>query len=241
MMHEEPEEFNLPIGKAVGKNYQVIEFLGKGWEGEVYKIEEVRTGIIRAAKLFYKRQSPIRYPHIAYAKKLHLFRHCPVIIRFHHLDTMVIRGESVDYLISDFIDGQVLSSFVKNYPGQRLPLFEAMHLFYALVRGVEQIHFMNEYHGDIHFDNVMVRKRGLGFEVHLIDFLHLGQGSRQKIQIDVYDLIQTLYLLLGGTTHYAKLPQNIKYLLCGRKKQLIKQRFQNAGHLRIYLDNLKWG
>ena len=45
-------EFNLPPGVTIARKYEVLSKLGAGWEGEVYKIREIRTGIERAAKLF---------------------------------------------------------------------------------------------------------------------------------------------------------------------------------------------
>ena len=52
--------------------------------------------------------------------------------------------------------------------GRRLSPFEALHLLHALVRGVEEIHAVGEYHGDLHSDNIIVRRRGLGFEVKVV-------------------------------------------------------------------------
>ena len=37
--------FDLPAGRSIAGKYKVISNLGSGWEGEVYKIYEVKTGI----------------------------------------------------------------------------------------------------------------------------------------------------------------------------------------------------
>jgi hypothetical protein len=50
--------FDLEPGQKLGTSYRVEEFLGAGWEGEVYRVVEVPTGISRAAKLFYPRRNP---------------------------------------------------------------------------------------------------------------------------------------------------------------------------------------
>ena len=233
--------YELQIGRMLGRNYRVLEFLGKGWEGEVYKVEERQTGIVRAAKLFYAhRYAKNKKPSVIYAKKLYELRHCPVVIQYHNQDIAIVKKEITDFLISDFVEGEVLSQYIEKQKQARLPIFEAMHLFHALVQGVEQIHFHGEYHGDIHTDNIIVQRKGLGFEVKLIDLLHLGKSSNQKIQTDVYDLIQVLYEMLNGDKFYAKLPIHIKHLILGRKKSLISKKFKEAGHLRLYLDNLDW-
>ena len=42
--------FDLTAGRKIAGKYEVLSLLGAGWEGEVYKIREIRTGIERAAK-----------------------------------------------------------------------------------------------------------------------------------------------------------------------------------------------
>lgn len=50
------DEFNLAQGRIIAGKHEVIEKLGDGYESEVYKIQEVTTGIIRAAKLFFYKE-----------------------------------------------------------------------------------------------------------------------------------------------------------------------------------------
>tara|TARA_R110002110_G_scaffold415856_3_gene658455 strand:- start:30535 stop:31263 length:729 start_codon:yes stop_codon:yes gene_type:complete len=239
-LEAESESYALTPGRILGRNYRVLDYLGNGWEGEVYKVEECRTGIIRAAKLFYKHCYKITKPHIFYAKKLNKLRSCPIIIQYHNQDVVTVRKEKVDFLISDYVSGEVLSEFVAKQKNKKLNPFEALNLFYALVQGVEHIHFQGEYHGDLHADNIMIQRKGLSFEVKLIDFLHLGRPTKLKIQEDVYDLIGVFYDMLGGQKHYKDLPANIKGIILGRKKNLIAKKFKMAGHLRLYLENLTW-
>lgn len=234
------QAFKLIPGRMLGNNYEVTQFLGQGWEGEVYKVEEQATGVVRAVKLFYRRPGMKKAPHVAYAKKLFKLKSCPIVIQYHHQGTCRIHNERVDYLVSDFVDGVVLSKYIAMQPQQRLRPFEALHLFYALVQGVEHIHFLGDYHGDIHTDNIIVKRRGLNFEVHLIDFLHLGKPTRQYIQEDVFDLITVLYEMIGGVKYYHKMPKHIKQIILGRKRQLIAKHFKVAGHIRLFLENLSW-
>lgn len=236
----ENNRFELLPGRILGRNYRVLSYLGNGWEGEVYKVEECRTGIIRAAKLFYKHCYRYSKPHIYYAKKLYNLRTCPIIIQYHNQDVVTIKKEKVDFLISDYVTGDVLSNFIANQKNKKMHPFEALHLFYALVLGVEHIHFQGEYHGDLHTDNIMVTRKGLQFEVKLIDLLHLGQPTKEKMQQDIYDLIQVLYEMIGGTKHYRTMPDYIKSIILGRKKTLIAKKFKMAGHLRLYIENLDW-
>lgn len=238
-MSKSSAQYRFPQGKMLGRHYKVVDYLGHGWEGEVYKVEEVATGILRAAKLFYQHRYQNRnLPHIGYAKKLNRLRSCSIVIQYHHQDMITIKDKPVDFLVSDFVDGIVLSEFIKRQPRKRLLPFEALHLFYALVQGVEQIHFLGEYHGDIHTDNIIVKRKGLTFDVKLIDLLHMGKASKTRIQEDVYNLIDVLYEMLDGNHHYSKLPRHIKKIILGRKSSLISRYFKNAGQLRLFLENL---
>jgi len=232
--------YDLEPGRTLGAHYTVVESLGSGWEGEVYKVQERRTGIIRAAKLFYHRSGLKGKPLLRYARKLYKLRSCPIVIQYHHRDTATIRGQRIDFLVSDFVDGEVLSVFLKHQRKGRLSSFEGLHLLYALSLGIEQIHFQGEYHGDIHQDNIMVKRKGLGFEVHLLDFFDLGRSTKDKIQYDVYDLITILFETVGGAKGYRQAGDEIRQIIMGRKHSLISKKFKNAGHLRLHLENMDW-
>lgn len=234
------EPYNLKPDRVLGNHYRIIENLGGGYEGEVYKVEELSTGIIRALKLFYKHAGMPKKPHVEYAKKLYRLRHCPVVIQYHHHDIIQLRHEPVDYLISDFVEGEVLSEYINRHSQKRIPPFDALHLFYALIKGVEHIHFIGEYHGDIHSDNIIVKRRGLSFDVNLIDLRHLGKPTKTQIQQDVFDLIDVFYEIIGGAKYYKKMPRHIKKIILGRKTSLIEKQFKTAGHLRLFIENFAW-
>lgn len=106
--------------------------------------------------------------------------------------------------------------------------------------GVEQIHCLGQYHGDIHTGNIIVSRRGLGFAVCLLDFFDLGRSTQEKIQGYVYDMITVLFVLIGGADGYRKCGDAVRHIACGRRQSLIRQRFRNAGQLRVAIENLEW-
>jgi tRNA A-37 threonylcarbamoyl transferase component Bud32 len=232
--------FDLKPGLTLGRNYYIVELLGSGWEGEVYKVEERRTGIVRAAKVFYEGHRLHHKQLKRYANKLYRLRNCSIVTQYHHRDVARVGREQVEMLVSDFAEGEMLSSFLAQQPGKKMTSFEALHLLQALARGIEQIHILGEYHGDIHSDNILVRRFGLGFEVHLLDFFDLGRTGREKIQEDVYDLIGILYEVIGGVGGYRRAGPEIRQIVMGRKRSLIRRKFRTAGQLRQALENLTW-
>jgi serine/threonine protein kinase len=240
MSEKRVSRFGITPWRSLGPHYDIIEFLGSGWEGEVFKVEERRTGIVRAAKIFYRSGGIREAPLLRYARKLHKLRSCSIVIQYHHRDTATIAGKRFEFLVSDYADGEMLSSFLLHQKKKRLPVFEALHLLYALVLGVEQIHFLGEYHGDIHSDNIMVKRQGLGFEVHLLDFFDLGRSTKDRMQLDVIDLINIFYEMIGGQEAYRESGSLVRGIVRGQKHNLIRSRFKTAGDLRLYLENLSW-
>lgn len=234
------QPFFIEPGQTLGPHYIVEGSLGSGWEGDVYRIREKRTGIVRAAKIFYDQKGVREAPFLRYARKLYKLKACPIIIQYHHHDSVQIDGRRLDFLVSDFVEGEVLSCFLNRQPHYKLSHFEALHLVYSLAIGLEQIHHLGEYHGDIHSDNVMVKRRGLGFDVHLIDFFDLGRPTKAKIQNDVIDLVSVFYDVIGRQNYYSEAPGQIKQIILGRKRGLIIEKYKNAGQLRNALENLQW-
>jgi serine/threonine protein kinase len=234
------ESFNLIPGSVLANKYEVISFLGSGWESEVYRVRERGTRVDRAAKIFFPQHNKSNRATKFYARKLHKLRHCPILIQYHTQERIVYKWMPVTFLVSDYVEGKLLSSFLKELPGKRLTAFEGLHLLHVLASGVEIIHRAREYHGDIHDDNVIVNRRGLSFDVKLVDFYNWGAPSAENIREDVYDLIRILYDSLGGRKHYAKQPKVVKEICCGLKRSLITRKFRTAGHLRIHLETLSW-
>ena len=228
-----------PGTRLVGK-YQVLEILGSGYEGEVYRVKERSTGIVRAAKFFYPHRNvndrAVKY----YARMLHKLRDCPIIIQYVTHERMVVRDFPVSFLVSEFAEGEVLHDFVAKQPRKYLSSFEALHLLHTLAKGMAMIHNKRESHGDLHTGNVLVRRRGLGFDVKLVDFYQLQGLKPERIQDDVLGLVQILHECVGGQKHYKRQPPEIKGIVRGLKWSLIRKRFRTAVHLLEYLEELSW-
>ncbi|MBL6746222.1 MAG: protein kinase family protein [Pseudomonadales bacterium] len=232
--------FDFCPGRRLANKFEVICKLGNGWEGEVYLVKELATDIERAAKFFYPQRNINNKAFKFYANKLHKLRQCSILIQYLSQDTITFSGAPITFLVSDYIEGEILSEFIQRQPGKRLGAFQALHFLYALTKGVENIHQAREYHGDLHTDNIIVSRYGLNFELKLIDMYQWQSAKRENICYDVVSMIQIFHEILGGQKHYAKQPQEIKAIVCGLKSSLILKKFRSAGQLRTYLENLNW-
>lgn len=234
------ESFDFPPGRKLAGKYEIVALLGTGWEGEVYKIREISTGIERAAKFFLPNRNPKNRVANWYAKKLHKLRHCPIVIQYQTQETITVRRQPVTFLLSEFVEGEILRQFLARQSGKRLTAFQGLHLLYALASGIESIHHMREYHGDLHSENIIVRRHGLGFSLKLLDMFQWRAPRQENIQDDVCDLIRIFYDAVGGARHYPRQSPEVKDICCGLKRSLILQKFRTAGQLREYLENLHW-
>jgi serine/threonine protein kinase len=235
------DAFDLVPGRTMARKYEIVSRLGGGWEGEVYRIREKTTGIERAAKLFFPQRNLRNKTAKIYARKLHKLRACPIVIQYHTEERVILKRQPITVLVSEYVEGELLTSFLKRQPGGRLQPFPATHLLHALVKGIECVHRLREYHGDLHPDNVMVERYGLEFDLKILDFFHWEEApKREGQQDDICDLVRIFYDALGGARLYARQPPEVKTIVCGLKRSLILKRFPTATHLRQYLETMRW-
>lgn len=234
------DSFDLDPGRILAGKYEVMFRLGVGWEGEVYLVRETGTGIVRAAKVFFPQRNPGDRTARFYARKLHKLRQCAIVIQYHGRETFVHHRQPVTFLVSEYVEGELLSEFLARQAGGRLSPFAAVHLLHALACGIEDIHRMREYHGDLHVGNVMVRRFGLGFDLKLLDMFHWETPRPENIREDVVDMVRIFHDSLGGRRRYAQQPDEVKAICCGLRRSLILEKFRTAGQLRRYLESLEW-
>ena len=109
-----------------------------------------------------------------------------------------------------------------------------------MVRGLEFIHANREYHGDLHTENIIIKKFGLEFDIKIIDFHHWGDSKKDNQDEDIIKTIRLFYDILGGQKYYKKLPPSIKYIICGLKRNLILSRFKTMTQLKSHLELMDW-
>lgn len=234
------DSFAFGTGDLLAGKYEVLDRLGRGWEGEVYHVKELVTGVERAAKFFFPKRN-LRNRAVTYhARKLFKLRHCPILFQYVTLDEITFNGAEVKFMVSELVEGVLLSQFLRRQPGKRLTVFEALHFLHTLASGLEVIHAARDYHGDLHADNVIIQRRGIGFDVKVIDFYRWNAPTSENIREDLYDTIRIFYDVVGGKERYRHQPQVVKNICCGLKRSLIRSKFKTAGALRTYLETMEW-
>ena len=139
--------FNLSRGTRIG-NYRVIENIGRGWEGEVYKVSEVPTESIRALKLFRADElDSVRHlVHFAWYYE-QVRRSGSVPIYYHYGQWFLDDDNGCWYLVFEFIAGKPL---VAVKPSEQL--------FFRLARSMARVHELGYAVGDLStLTNVIIR------------------------------------------------------------------------------------
>lgn len=232
--------FNLKPGRLLANKFAIVGFLGAGWESEVYRVRELSTGIDRAAKIFFPHRNIGRKTSDRYANKLNRLGECPVVIRYHGQEAVVFQKQLCTVLISEYVQGELLSEYFARKSRKRLSIFQAVHLLHALTAGIVSIHRLGEYHGDFHDNNVIVRRVGLSYDLKFLDFFHWGPVSKANRDDDICNVIRIFYDALGGPKTYAKHPRQIKEICLGLHKSKILKKFRTGSELKLFIENLQW-
>lgn len=158
------------IGATIGE-YRIVDFIGEGGMGAVYRAEHSKLGRIAAVKFlsqsaasghgFVERffneariQASLQHPNIAAL-----------------YDFLEFNGQPC--IIMEYIDGQTLCDRVR--PVGPLPLAEALNIFCPVVEAIGYIHSHGVIHRDIKSNNIKISSSG---QVKLLDFgIAKGQTS----------------------------------------------------------------
>jgi serine/threonine protein kinase len=233
-------KFDFEYGDKIAKKYMIIKKLGGGWEGEVYKAEEMASKITCALKFFYPKRNIKNRVANKYAHRLHQLSESPVAINYYTQEFIQFKGHSITCFVYEYADGTILSDFLKRQPGRRVGIMEGLLLLHSLTKGIENVHFYNEYHGDLHTDNIIIKRKGLGFEFKLLDMYNWGDAKSLNKAEDIVNLIRIFYEAIGGRKHYAKHPAEVKDICLGLKSSLIHKKFRTASLLRQHIENIEW-
>ena len=156
------------VGTMFADRYEILELLGRGGMGAVYKARNRINKNFRAVKLMHA----------------HLVADPQVFRRFQQEATAAARithpnaisiidmGMAVDgrpYLIMDFLDGVSLSQLLKYK--KKLSIAESLHIFLQMCGALAEAHSHGVIHRDIKPSNVMILDGANGeYVVKVVDF-----------------------------------------------------------------------
>jgi serine/threonine protein kinase len=150
------------IGKTIS-HYKVLEKLGKGGMGAVYKAQDAKLKRIVALKFL-----PPELTRDADAKK-RLIHEAQAASALQHNNICTIHeiDETPNdqmFICMDFYEGETLKKKIERGP---LPLDEAIEIVTQIVQGLARAHEADIIHRDIKPANILITDRG---EVKIVDF-----------------------------------------------------------------------
>ena len=153
-------------GTKIAKRYRLLEHLGSGGFGEVWRAEDTNQSRILAIKLISQNGA-----HAAARREAHLLRrlNLPCIAELFDEGPF---GEHY-YLAMEYVDGGP-------FPGNTRHRWESIAVMTAhLMRALQQVHAAGVLHRDLKPANILVTKRG---EIKLLDFGLAADLRRQREQ-----------------------------------------------------------
>lgn len=152
----------LPQGALVAERYRVIDQLGEGAFGDVYRVERVADGAQFAMKVLKESDAVSRARLRREATALSTLAHPNVV-------SVVELGEDVGhmFLVSELLTGMPLDARIEAGP---IEPAEALRIFDALLGGLAFAHAMGVAHRDLKPANVFLVTSGATPTVKLLDF-----------------------------------------------------------------------
>ncbi len=167
------------IGKTLS-HYKVIEKIGEGGMGEVYRAEDTNLSRDVAIKVLPEQftKDPQRLARFEREAKLLAQLNHPNIAAIHSFE----HADDVHFLVLELVEGETLAERVAKGP---LPVEEALEVCRQIAEGVEAAHEKGVIHRDLKPANVKVTPEG---KVKILDF---GLAKAFEAETPVTDISQS--------------------------------------------------
>ncbi|MDH4218821.1 MAG: protein kinase [Candidatus Aminicenantes bacterium] len=159
---EAPKE-ELTTGATFAGRYQIIEELGKGGMGKVYKVHDTKIKEKIALKLIKPEIAKDKKTIERFSNELRLTRK----IRHKNVCQMFDLGEDqgTQFITMEFVPGEDLRSLIRRI-GQ-LPIGKSISIAKQICEGLTEAHRLGVVHRDLKSNNIMIDKEG---NVRIMDF-----------------------------------------------------------------------
>ncbi len=167
------------IGKTLS-HYKVLEKIGQGGMGEVYRAEDTNLSREVAIKVLPEQftKDPQRLARFEREAKLLASLNHPNIAAIHSFE----HADEIHFLVLELVPGETLAEKVAKGP---VPVKEALEVCRQIAEGVEAAHEKGVIHRDLKPANVKVTPEG---QVKILDF---GLANAFEEEIPAADISQS--------------------------------------------------
>lgn len=156
--------FQLP-SNCFQSHYKIIEYLGEGSFGKVFKAREISSGRILAVKKMSINYSEKKYSNII--KEINLLKHLdhPNIVKYYDY----FEEEEYIYLMMEYLEGGTLKKYMQENPD--ITEDEARIIIRQLLTALSYLHYTCDIcHRDVKPENIMFANKNDINELKLLDF-----------------------------------------------------------------------
>lgn len=157
---------------CIAKKYEILECLGRGSQGEVYRGKRLGDGSEVAIKVMHIKsvKNWKMYELFDREAKVLLTIHVDGVAKFYEAIEDLNGPDPVSVIVQQYIDGHALSEFIKAH--HRFLLSDIADILIQLTTILESLHALNPpvIHRDIKPSNIMLQDTAHGYRVWLIDF-----------------------------------------------------------------------
>ncbi len=153
------------IGKLIS-HYKIIEQVGKGGMGVVYKAKDTKLDRPVAIKFLPAHLSSTE------ENKQRFMREAKSAAALNHSNILSVyeidQQNGNMFIVMEFVEGQTLRSYISNLTtGTGVPVLQAIEWIGQLAQGLKSAHELNIIHRDIKTENIMISKDG---RLKIMDF-----------------------------------------------------------------------
>jgi serine/threonine-protein kinase len=155
------------LGKVVDGRYRVLEVIGRGGMGVVYRVEHLRMGKIAAMKVLHRDLATD--PEV-----VHRFeREAAAVSKLHHPHTVQVfdfgTGQGAMYLIMEYVRGPDLAHLIER--DGPMPWSRAAPVFAQICGALQEAHELGIVHRDLKPENVLITRTSGGRDyAKVLDF-----------------------------------------------------------------------
>ena len=177
---------SLPLNSMVGE-YRLIDFLGEGGMGSVYRAVHAKLGRVAAIKVL----SPSARREQGFVERF--FNEARIQESLHHPNIAAVYDftefQGQPCIIMEYVDGDTLCDRVRPYGP--LPTPEALRIFSAVADAIAYVHAHGIIHRDIKSNNIKIGTQG---QVKLLDF-GIAKGSASPSLTQTGSVVGTIEYL----------------------------------------------
>src|SRR5579872_1981760 len=164
---------DLQIGSTIG-DYQVVDVLGAGGMGKVYKVRNTISDRIEAMKVLLPDLTGVAELAERFLREIKLQASLvhPNIAQLH----TAVRADNQLLMLMEFVEGQTLDHLLRQGP---LPIAQALDCITQVLGALEFAHAHGVIHRDIKPANMMMTPAGV---IKLMDF-GIAKAADQKLTI----------------------------------------------------------